>query len=159
MIRNDFLMIFFILQNRTFILDFHKLCFINNTGWSTTTRGFWFFFCSCVDDSLSHVPIASVNIDSRIIELELEKARLESQLSTAVNQDEFLALKETLEDTKEAQTSYKVNRWPLLVLLAVKAKLLQKRTYFILDVAVGSVMFDRCALFGNTLRRLLHVLT
>ena len=64
----------------------------------------------CVDDSLSHVPIASVNIDSRIIELELEKARLESQLSTAVNQDEFLALKETLEDTKEAQTSYKVNR-------------------------------------------------
>lgn len=66
-------------------------------------------FCSCVDDSLSHVPIASVNIDSRIIELELEKARLESQLSTAVNQEEFLALKETLEDTKEAQTSYKVN--------------------------------------------------
>ena len=64
----------------------------------------------CVDDSLSHVPIASVNIDSRIIELELEKARLESQLSTAVNQEEFLALKETLEDTKEAQTSYKVNR-------------------------------------------------
>ena len=35
---------------------------------------------------------------------------MESQLSTAVNQEEFLALKETLEDTKEAQTSYKVNR-------------------------------------------------
>ena len=65
---------------------------------------------SFVDDSPSHAPLAAVNIDSRIIELELEKCRLESQLSTAVNQEEFLALKETLEDTKEAQTSYKVDR-------------------------------------------------
>ncbi|XP_020618809.1 myosin-15-like [Orbicella faveolata] len=65
--------------------------------------------CNMEDDSPSHVPIAPVNIDSRIIELELEKCRLESQLSTAVNQEEFLALKETLEDTKEAQTSYKEN--------------------------------------------------
>ena len=67
-------------------------------------------FGSFVDDSPSHAPLAAVNIDSRIIELELEKCRLESQLSTAVNQEEFLALKETLEDTKEAQTSYKVDR-------------------------------------------------
>jgi len=65
--------------------------------------------CNAEGDSPSHVPIAPVNIDSRIIELELEKCRLESQLSTAVNQEEFLALKETLEDTKEAQTSYKEN--------------------------------------------------
>ena len=35
---------------------------------------------------------------------------MKSQLSTAVNQEEFLALKETLEDTKEAQSSYKVDR-------------------------------------------------
>ena len=68
-----------------------------------------FLLCSFADDSPSHVPIAPINIDSRIIELELEKCRLETQLSTAVNQEEFLALKETLEDTKEAQTSYKVN--------------------------------------------------
>lgn len=68
---------------------------------------------SCVihpDDSPNHAPIAPVNIDSRIIELELEKCRLESQLSSAVNQEEFLALKETLEDTKETQSSYKVHR-------------------------------------------------
>lgn len=59
------------------------------------------------DGSPSHASIAPVNIDSRIIELELEKRRLTSELSSAVNQEEYLALKETLEVTKEAHSSYK----------------------------------------------------
>ncbi|KAJ7376316.1 hypothetical protein OS493_035456 [Desmophyllum pertusum] len=63
--------------------------------------------CSTEDDSPIHAPIAPFNIESRIIELELEKCRLESELSCAVNQEEYLALKETLEDTEKAQSSYK----------------------------------------------------
>lgn len=59
------------------------------------------------ESSRRHAPLAAVNIDSRVIELEIEKNRLESRLSTAVNQEEYLALKETLEDTKKVQTSYK----------------------------------------------------
>ena len=67
------------------------------------------FVVSFQDESpRRHAPLAAVNIDSRVIELELEKNRLESRLSTAVNQEEYLALKETLEDTNKVQTSYKV---------------------------------------------------
>lgn len=59
------------------------------------------------DVSLSHAPIATTNVDTRIIELELEKRRLMNELSSAVHQEEYLALKETLEVTKDSQSSYK----------------------------------------------------
>lgn len=62
---------------------------------------------SSEDGSPNHAPIAPVNIDTRIIELELEKRRLMTELSLAVNQEDYLALKETLEVTEEAQSSYK----------------------------------------------------
>lgn len=58
--------------------------------------------------SLDHAPIASASIDTRIIELELEKQRLMHELSSTVNQEEYLALKETLEITEESYSSYKV---------------------------------------------------
>ncbi|XP_074620148.1 uncharacterized protein LOC141878959 [Acropora palmata] len=57
--------------------------------------------------SLDHAPIAPASIDTRIIELELEKQRLMHELSSAVNQEEYLALKETLEITEESYSSYK----------------------------------------------------
>ena len=52
--------------------------------------------------------MASVNIDSRVIQLELEKQRLKSELSSSVNQEEYLALKEKLEVAEETHSSYKV---------------------------------------------------
>lgn len=58
--------------------------------------------------SLDHAPIAPASIDTRIIELELEKQRLMHELSSTVNQEEYLALKETLEITEESYSSYKV---------------------------------------------------
>lgn len=60
------------------------------------------------DGSPNHAPIAPVSIDTRVIELELEKRRLTTELLSAVSEEEYLALKETLEDTKEAHSSYKV---------------------------------------------------
>ena len=64
------------------------------------------------DGSPNHAPIAPVSIDTRVIELELEKRRLTTELLSAVSEEEYLALKETLEDTKEAHSSYKVCLMP-----------------------------------------------
>ena len=63
-------------------------------------------------DALSNLDAskAPLNMDSRIIELEFEKDRLTSRLSTCVNQEEFLALKETLAYSQETQSSYKVTK-------------------------------------------------
>ena len=69
---------------------------------------FSLFHADSQDVSLSHAPIATTNVDTRIIELELEKRRLMNELSSAVHQEEYLALKETLEVTKDSQSSYKV---------------------------------------------------
>ena len=70
--------------------------------------GPFFFVIDSPVVSLDHAPIAPASIDTQIIELELEKQRLMHELSSSVNQEEYLALKETLEITEESYSSYKV---------------------------------------------------